>query len=329
MLSINRMLALIADKYPADGVAALTALGLEVESRPDLSADEIPGALADTKAAILVVRSTKVNADAFDQGQGLALVIRAGAGVNTIDLEAATAHGVHVANCPGKNAVAVAELTMGLMLALDRNLVDAASQMRAGRWNKKRFVQARGLHGQHLALIGFGAIAREVCTRAQAFGMIVSAHDPYLSEAAAAAAGIRSVGSVAELVVGADVVSVHVPYTPATHHLVNAEILGAMNDGAFLLHAARGGVVDDVALAEAVRSGRLRAGLDVFEDEPSSKDTPFDHPLTKLDGVYATPHIGASTDQAQTAVGQEVARIVDGYINGGVVANAVNTVAPK
>jgi len=327
MLSINCMLALIADKFPADGLALLANLGLEVDCRPGLSADEIPEALAETNAGVLVVRSTKVTAHAFAQNKGLALVIRAGAGVNTIDLEAASARGVHVANCPGKNAVAVAELTMGLMLALDRSLVDAASQMRAGRWNKHRFRNARGLHGARLALVGFGAIAREVCTRAQAFGMIVSAYDPFLTEAAAGAAGIRAVASLAELVADADVVSVHVPYTPQTRHMIGADTLAAMKDGAFLLHAARGGVVDDAALAQAVQAGRLRAGIDVLEEEPSIADTPFDHPLTKLEGVYATPHIGASTDQAQTAVAQEVARIIEGYINRGVVDNAVNTVA--
>jgi len=322
------MIVLIADKFPAQGIAALSGLGLEVESRPSLGADDIPAALEETGASILVVRSTKVTANAFERAKDLSLVVRAGAGVNTIDLEAASARGVFVANCPGKNAIAVAELTMGHILALDRHIVDAASQMRAGTWNKKKYGQARGLFGRTLALVGFGAIAREVAVRAQAFGMDVSTYDPVLTEATAEAAGVRLVPSLEALVGQADVVSVHVPYSRATHHLINADILGAMKDGACLVHLARGGVVDDTALAQAVGSGRVRAALDVLEDEPAGGSAEFENPLTSLDGVYATPHIGASTEQAQSAIAEEVVRITASFLDGGPVANAVN-VSPR
>lgn len=318
------MLVLLADKFPAQGQAALAELGLDIVSRPTLTADEIPAALAETDAAILVVRSTKVTSEAFSRGTSLSLVVRAGAGVNTIDLEAASARGVYVANCPGKNAVAVAELTMGLILALDRNIADAHAQMKAGHWNKKRFSKARGLYGRSLALVGFGAIAREVATRASAFGMEVSTFDPMLTADAAENAGVHLVASIPDLVANADVVSVHVPYGKSTHHLINDDVLAAMKQGAILVHAARGGVVDDAALARAVQSGRIRAGLDVLEDEPSGGETDFDHPLMKLEGVCATPHIGASTEQAQSAIADEVIRIVSGYLRGGAVANAVN-----
>lgn len=322
------MIVLIADKFPAHGIAALGGLGLEVENRPSLGADDIPAALEETGVAILVVRSTKVTADAFERAKDLSLVVRAGAGVNTIDLEAASARGVFVANCPGKNAIAVAELTMGHILALDRHIVDAASQMRTGTWNKKKYGQARGLFGRTLALVGFGAIAREVAVRAQAFGMQVTTYDPVLTDADAEAADVRRVDSLATLVTQADVVSVHVPYSRATHHLVDGKILGAMKEGACLIHLARGGVVDDTALAEAVGSGRIRAALDVLEDEPAGGSAQFENPLTKLEGVYATPHIGASTDQAQSAIADEVVRIVSGFLDGGPVPNAVN-VSPR
>lgn len=323
------MLVLVADKFPAHGLAALGDLGLAVESRPSLSADDIPAAVAQTKADILVVRSTKVTAATFEQGTSLSLVIRAGAGVNTIDLEAASARGVFVANCPGKNAIAVAELTMGHILAMDRNLVDAASQMKSGKWNKKRFGQARGLFGRRLALVGFGSIAREVAIRARAFGMHVVVYDPVVSAKQAEEAGVALAPSVSELVADADVVSVHVPYSRATHHLVDADLLAKMKDGTTLVHAARGGVVDDGALALAVQSGRLRAAVDVLENEPSGGEADFDDPLVKIDGIYATPHIGASTEQAQSAIADEVARIAGGYMAAGVVANAVNVNTPK
>lgn len=318
------MLVLVADKFPAHGVHALSGLGLEVRSLPALSAAELPAALAESRAEILIVRSTQVSAEAIAAGENLALVIRAGAGVNTIDLDAASRRGVFVANCPGKNAVAVAELTMGLILALDRNIAEASAQMKAGAWNKKRFSQARGLYGRELGLVGFGAIAREVASRAQAFGMEVATYDPLLTPQAAEDAGVRLADSVLDLARTADVLSVHVPYTTATHHLIDAKVLAAMKDGACLVHASRGGVVDDEALLAQVESGRIRAAVDVLEDEPSGGEARFESALTQHVGVTSTPHIGASTDQAQSAIADEVVRIVGGYLRHGVVANAVN-----
>jgi len=318
------MRVLIADKFSADGKATLASMGLHIEDRPELTADELPEALERAEADVLVVRSTVVSAEAFTRGGPLGLVIRAGAGVNTIDLAAASKHGVFVANTPGKNAIAVAELTMGLMLALDRSIPDAVAELRAGRWDKKRFGKARGLCDRQLGLVGFGAIAREVAARARAFGMEVHAFDVVLPEDVADEHDIERAGTLDELLRTSDVVSIHVPYIAGrTHHLIGEAELALMKDGACLIHTARGKVVDDVALAAAVASGRIRAAVDVFEGEPSEGKAEWNSALVEA-GAYGTPHIGASTDQAADEIAQEVVRIIADYRGAGVVHNCVN-----
>lgn len=324
------MRVLIADKFSADGKATLATMGLHIEDRPELGAAEIPAALEASGAGILVVRSTEVHAEAFSRAPGLALVIRAGAGVNTIDLTAAGKHGVFVANCPGKNAIAVAELAMGLILSIDRNIPDAVAELRAGRWDKKRFGKARGLCGRRLGLVGFGSIAREVAVRAQAFGMDVHAFDVVLTDADAAAHDVTRAASLEEILRGSDVVSVHVPYIKGrTHHLIGADELALMKEGATFIHTSRGGVVDDAALAAEVASGRIRAGLDVYESEPASAKTEWRNPVLEAPGAYGTPHIGASTEQAEDAIAAEVVRIVRDYVGLGVVHNCVNIQRPR
>ncbi len=323
------MLVLVADKLPAQGLANLRELGLTVDSRPDLDAKTLPAALRETGAGVLVVRSTKVTAEAFDAATDLGLVVRAGAGVNTIDLNAASRHGVYVSNCPGRNAIAVAELTMGMLLALDRRIPDAVADLRAGRWRKKHYAKASGLLGRRLGLIGFGAIAQAVAKRARAFGMEVGAYSRSLTEARAGRYGVTVYGSLDDLLAESDAVSLHVPYSEATKHLIGAPQLARMKDGAMLIHTARGGVVDDVALHEAVAAGRITAALDVFEDEPAGGDEPFLSAMKDAPGVYGTPHIGASTEQAQLATAAEVARIIAGYISSGEVANVVNVIPSR
>jgi D-3-phosphoglycerate dehydrogenase / 2-oxoglutarate reductase len=319
------MRVLIADKFSPDGKATLATMGLHIEDRPELGAADLPAALEASGADILVVRSTEVRAEAFARAPALSLVIRAGAGVNNIDLPAASQHGVFVANTPGKNAIAVAELAMGLLLAIDRNIPDAVHELRAGRWDKKRFGKARGVCGRRLGLVGFGAIAREVAVRAQAFGMQVHAFDVVLTDADADAHGITRAASLEEILRGSDVVSVHVPYIKGrTHHLIGEEELALMKEGATLLNTSRGGVVDDAALAVAVAAGRIRAGLDVFEGEPSEAKTEWRTALLDGAGVYGTPHIGASTEQAEDSIALEVVRIVRDYVGQGVVHNCVN-----
>jgi D-3-phosphoglycerate dehydrogenase len=318
------MLVLIADKFPPGGREVL-ARGGEVVYRPELSADQLPTALAETKADILVVRSTVVSDAALAGSPHLSLVIRAGAGTNTIDTAAASKRGIFVANCPGKNAIAVAELTMGLILALDRRIVDATIELRQGTWNKSKYGKARGIKGQTLGLVGFGLIAREVAARARAFGLKILFYDaaPVAPELADSL-GAAHATSLDLLLETADIVSVHVPYSKATHHLIGAPQLARMKPGACLVHTSRGGVVDDQALLAAVRAGRLRAGLDVFEGEPAGGQADFKNIAGDCGDIYATPHIGASTDQAEAAIADEVVRIVQSYITHGVVHHAVN-----
>ncbi len=323
------MLVLIADKFPTEGQRALLEMGLQVECRPELGADNLGGALQDTGADILIVRSTKVTADAFGASAGLSLVIRAGAGVNTIDLEAASRFGVYVANCPGKNAIAVAELTMGLLLAADRHIPDATADLRAGKWDKKKYATARGLFGRSLGLVGFGNVAREVARRASAFGMTVRSFSIPFDTAAAKVLGVEQCGTLEDLLRRSDVVSLHVPYSEATHHLIGEAELRLMPAGSVLLHAARGGVVNDAALARVVAEGHVTAGLDVFEGEPASGQAGFESPVRNISGIYATPHVGASTDQAQEAIADEVVRIVDEYLHAGAVRNAVNVITDR
>jgi len=321
------MRVLIADKFSPHGLATLQSMVDEVVFQPTLSAEELPAALTQTGATILVVRSTKVTEETLAATDSLSLVIRAGAGVNTIDLSAASKRGIFVANCPGKNAIAVAELTMGLLLALDRRIVDATVDLRAGQWNKSTFGKARGLKGQTMGLVGFGMIAREVAIRARSFGIKLQAHtrtaiDPETAEAF----GVTYVASLADLLRTSDIVSVHVPYSPKTHHLIGRDELALMRPSAILLHTARGGVIDDEALTEAVASSRLRVGADVFENEPAGGKAEFQSELLKQEGVYATPHIAASTEQAAGAISDEVLRIIHDYLAKGTVHNTVNIV---
>ena len=324
------MLVLLADKFPAKGREALEDLGVDVVDRPELGADDLPRVLRETDATVLVVRSTRVTQAAFQAASPqLALVIRAGAGVNTIDLAAASQGGVFVANCPGKNSIAVAELTMGLLLALDRHIPDAVAEMRAGQWNKKRFGKATGLFGRRMGLVGFGSIAREVAQRARAFGMHVSAYSRSLLEEDAAACEVRRAPSLDALLQSNDIISVHVPYADSTRHLIGAREIGLLPPGAILLHTARGGVVDDAALADAVRAGKIRAGLDVYEDEPSAAQAPYSSPFRELAAVYTTPHIAASTEQAEQAIADEVVRLVGEYCTLGTVRNTVNIVMDR
>lgn len=318
------MRILIADKFSSTGQQTLRELGHEVESQPGLGAGDLPAALTQHRPDVLIVRSTKVTDAAFEAGKELALVVRAGAGVNTIDLESASRRGVFVANCPGKNAIAVAELAFGLILALDRRICEANAELEAGTWNKKAYGKGRGLFGRSLGLVGYGAIARELAKRARAFGMVVAAYDPFIDRAHAEQRKVGVCETLDELLGRSEVVSVHVPYRESTRHMIGARELALLPEGALLIHTARGGVVDDRALAEAVRSGRIRAGLDVYEDEPSEGQAPFELPWRELSGAYKTPHIGASTEQAAEAIAAETVRIICEFAQRGSVPNCVN-----
>ncbi len=333
------MKVLVADKFEKSGLDGLKAAGCEVVYDPDLKDDPLAQAIAKTGADVLVVRSTKVTEPMLEAG-GLALVVRAGAGYNTIDVKAASKRGIYVSNCPGKNSIAVAELAFGLILALDRRIPDNVAELRAGKWNKKEYSKAAGLYGRTLALIGIGNIGQEMIRRAAGFGMNVviwsrrfDAEDRPTSDAEARELeidpfqhhiDISLAPTPGEAVARADVISLHVALAPGTRTLVNADLLARMKPGAILVNTARGEVVDHAALAEAVRSRGIRVALDVYANEPASATGDFADPLVQLPGVYGTHHIGASTDQAQEAIAAETVRIIRSYKETGEVPNVVN-----
>ncbi len=316
------MKVLIADKLDASTIKQLETLGCGVTSNPELSAETLPAAIADFD--VLIVRSTKVSAAVIEASTALSLIIRAGAGVNTIDLAAASQRGIHVTNCPGKNTEAVAELAIGLLIAADRRIPQAGTDLMQQAWKKGEYGNARGLKGRTLGIIGLGNIARAVIARAKGLEMNIVAWSRSLTTETAEAMGITCVATPLEIAAQADAVSLHVAYSKtSTHHLVDAKFLATMKKGAILVNTARGEVVDTAALKMAIREKDLRVGLDVFENEPKgSTDTFADSELAQL--AICTPHIGASTDQASEAIADETVRIVKSFIETGLPLNVVN-----
>jgi len=317
------MKVLIADKLETSAVEELEASGLTVELQPDLDAAELVGAVARSNPDVLIVRSTKVSAAAIGASDRLKLVVRAGAGFDTIDLAAASREGVFVANCPGKNSVAVAELTWGLILSADRRIAAQDHQLKSGQWDKKTFSKARGLYGRTLGILGMGSIGRSVAKRGKAFGMRVVAWSRGLTAAKAEKLGIERASSALEVARIADVLTVHVAATAETAGLVSKDLLAAMRAGAILINTSRGSVVDEPALLAAIADKGLRVGLDVYAGEPAAGNA-FESALAANPAVVGTHHIGASTDQAQEAIAAEVARIVRTFQAEGTVPNCVN-----
>ena len=314
------MRILIADKLSVNCASALAELGLEVVNQPDLTAEQIPDALEGVGA--IVVRSTRVTAEALERGQDLSLVIRAGAGVNTIDLPMASRRGIYVANCPGKNTSAVAELTIGMLVAADRQIVNATCALRNGHWEKKRFSSARGLRGRTLGILGFGSIGIAVAERARAMGMQVLAWSRSLSQESAPSS-VEVAQTALEVAKKADAITLHLGLSEQTKHIVNQEFLAAVKPGAILVNAGRGELIDSEALLAAIGEKQLRVGLDVFENEPAGGKADFSD-LDLVQQVTATPHIGASTAEAAEAVASEVVRIVSVFLKTGRPPVAVN-----
>jgi D-3-phosphoglycerate dehydrogenase / 2-oxoglutarate reductase len=321
------MKVLIADKFEKVGIDGLKELGCTVISEPEVKAESLPELIRKVDPNILIVRSKKVNADALRAGTALTLVIRAGAGIDTIDVAAASDLGVFVSNCPGKNSIAVAELVMGLLLACDRRIPDQVSDLRQGRWNKAEYSRARGLYGRTLGIVGLGQIGREIAARALAFGMRVTAWSRSLTHEEADRLGVVYAETPLDVARHADAITINVAATADTRNLVNAEFLAAMKPGAYLINTARGSVVDEAALQQAIRERRIRAGLDVFQNEPAAGTGDFSSALAQAPGVYGTHHVGASTEQAQVAIAHEVIRIVQSFRTSGEVPNVVNRLA--
>ncbi len=337
------MKVLVADKFEKSGIEGLKAAGCDVIYEPDLKDATLVEAIGRTGADVLVVRSTQVTEPMLDAGH-LGLIVRAGAGYNTIDVKAASKRGIYVSNCPGKNSVAVAELAFGLILAMDRRIPDNFAELRAGKWNKKEYSKARGLHGRTLGLLGFGNIGQEMAKRAQAFGMNLV----IWSELGIAVGGdglpvdlplllrfrpasdslmgqtIEVAKTPAEVAEKCDILSVHLAANSLTKGIVNADVLGRLKPGSYFVNTARSEVVDYKALEQVVKEKNIRVAIDVYPGEPTAAAADFDFPLAKMAGVYGTHHIGASTDQAQEAIAAETVRIVKTFKEKGVVPNVVN-----
>ncbi len=317
------MKILIADKFPESGRAELADAGCEVVYDSELKDASLLEAIKTSGADVIVVRSTVVTGPMLEAGRA-SLVVRAGAGYNNIDLKTASARGIFVANCPGKNSIAVAELAFGLILALDRRITENAADMKRGVWNKKEYSKARGLFGRTLGLIGVGRIGQEMIPRATSFGMPVIAWSRSLTEDRAGELGIESKQSPLEVAAGADIVSIHLALKDETRNLCGEQFFAAMRPGSFFINTSRAEVVDQTALEQAVRERRIRAGLDVFSGEPAGGTGTVEDKLFELDGIIGTHHIGASTDQAQEAISGETVRIILEYKEKGRAPNVVN-----
>ncbi len=317
------MRVLIADKFEQSGRDGLDAAGCDYSYQPDVKDEALVEAIRSYQPDALVVRGTKVTEAMLDAG-ALKLIVRAGAGYNTIDVAAASARGIYVSNCPGKNAVAVAELAFALILALDRRVADNVIALRRGEWNKKEFSKARGLYGRTLGLIGVGQIGREMIPRARAFGMRIVAWSRSLTGERAEALGIEYMESPQEVARVSDVLSVHLALNPQTRALVGADVFNSMKEGAYFINTARGEVVEQAALVSAMKERGIRAGLDVYASEPTSATGTFADEIMREANLYGTHHIGASTEQAQEAIAAETVRIVRAFKETGQVPNVVN-----
>jgi D-3-phosphoglycerate dehydrogenase len=317
------MRVLIADKFEQSGRDGLQSLGCEVSYQPDLKDDALVEAIRKEAPDVLVVRGTRVTEPMLDAGP-VKLVVRAGAGYNTIDVSAASKRGIYVSNCPGKNSIAVAELAFALILAVDRRVADNVIALRRGEWNKKEFSKARGLFGRTLGLIGVGKIGQEMIPRAHAFGMPVVAWSRSLTAERAAQLGVELKTSPREVASDSDIVSVHVALTPETKNFLSTDFFNAMREGAYFINTARGDVVDQQALVAAMKNRGIRAGLDVYAAEPTSATGEIHDDIVREDGLYGTHHIGASSDQAQEAIAAETVRIVKEFKETGKVPNVVN-----
>jgi len=310
---------LIADGLAAEGIAKLKALpDIELLEFAAIEREELKKMLGQVD--ILIVRSrTQVDKDLLSAGKNLKLVIRAGIGLDNIDVAAATDSAVVVMNAPTGNIVTTAEHSLAMLFAVSRHIPAADASVRLGKWEKKKF-QGNELRGKTLGLIGLGNIGKAVAERARGLSLNVIGYDPYLSQEAAAKHHIRLV-TMDELLKESDYISVHVPLMPATKHLIGKDAFAKMKKGAYLINCARGGIVDETALMEALDQKKLNgAALDVFENEP----LPANSPLLKRSDIVLTPHLGASTDEAQVQVGLEVAEQITYYLRDGVLKNAIN-----
>ena len=314
---------LIADKFPEKYVEELKSIDLDVEYSPTLGENDLPEATKDTD--ILIVRSTIVNAETIKSSKNLNLIIRAGAGVNNIDISTANKQGIYVANCPGKNSVAVAELAIGLMISLDRSIPDNVLDFRAGKWNKAKYSKGEGLKGKTLGIIGVGSIGKEVAIRAISFGMNVYGKDISRIEGVQ----VKDFSEMDKLLPLCDIISIHLPATTQTKGLFNKEMFSFIKPNSLLINTSRQDIIDEGAMLAAIEEKNIRVALDVFKDEPEGKTGEVSSALIDNPSVYVTHHIGASTVQAQNAVAEETVNIVNHYLHSGIIDHWVNRAKPS
>ncbi len=320
------MKILIADKFPENRISAIKNLGCAVVYKQKLKEDSLLRELGECRPEILIVRSTVVSGEMIKASPGLNLIIRAGSGFNTIDLGTASELSVYVANCPGMNSIAVAELAFGLILSIDRRIPDNVAQLRNGKWNKKEFSKARGVFGKTLGVIGVGRIWKEIISRAAAFGMHVAAWSRSLDNEKAETLGIEYCESPEDAASRADIVTVHLALTGETRGFIGHSFFNAMKAGAYFINTSRAEIVDQDSLLNAMDEKDIRAGLDVFINEPGVKAGAFTDSIAENKRLYGTHHIGASTDQAQSAVADEAVRVVNEYMTTGKPPNCVNLI---
>ena len=319
------MKILIADKLDSSAKLSLEDIGHEVQENYAVTSEDLEQHIQGVE--VLVVRSTRVTDDVLRAADRLSLIVRAGAGVDNIDVVAASDLGIYVCNVPGRNAAAVAELTFALLLAIDRHVVEGASDLRKGTWNKKEYSIADGLMGKTIGIIGLGGVGLSVAERAKAFGLRViglrkSGRSPE-TEQRIRQIGIRLNDTVEELVTNSDIVSVHVPFNEKTIGLVDEELLRSFKDKAILLNTSRGEIIDESALIQAMNERGIRAGLDVFWDEPASGESTIISTLASHPSVVGSHHIGASTMQASKAIASGVIDAIAGFESGNPL-NCVN-----
>ena len=320
------MRLLIADKLHPRAVEELRALPVTVEYDPEITKETLEARLPGV--GILVVRSTEVTAQAIEKSRELNLIVRAGAEFSTIDVRAAAKRGVFVANCPGRNAGAVAELVMAMIIAVDRRIPDAVASLRAGKWERTEYGKAEGIYGKTLGIAGFGAIGREVAARAKAFGLHVVGWSRSLTPAKAADLGIEHAPTIDQLATRSNILTVHLPLNDRTRQIIGKRVFEQLPKRAIFLNLARADLVDYAALREAVKTRGLRTAVDVYPDEPRGTKK-FESDLFALEStaggfLYGTPHIAASTDQAQLAIATETVRVIRSFLLEGVVPNVVN-----
>jgi D-3-phosphoglycerate dehydrogenase len=323
------MKILLADALDVSAKLALEEIGHEVQVRTSVSDDGLAEHLQG--AEVLIVRSTRVTAEALRAADRLTLIVRAGAGVDTIDVEAASDLGIHVCNVPGKNAVAVAELTFALLLAIDRHIAEGAADLRQGYWNKKRYSDADGIMGKSIGIIGLGGIGLCVAERAKAFGLQVlgerkNGRSPH-TEQRIRQIGIRLVDSLEELVSSSDIISVHVPSNDETIGLIDKDLITCFKENAILINTSRGEVIDEPALIEAMDTRAIRAGLDVFCDEPTGGEKTISSTIARHPSVVGSHHIGASTKQASESIADGVVKAIASFENG-IPIHCVNEAPP-